>query len=199
MCHCVDSMAGKELSLVTPSCNADNNDFSHLWMALFVATPLRGKCEDETHTPKSENLDSSGTPAISELNSRRKNTSPWGVLYIVGKALKCRCRKWPRMSHLDICSTSYGQKKVWESNWQFDSRPQKVRNRPDPSVWRWSATHCWKDLEKSYKFASDLIPIRGLSWELWVPKVLGAQTRTVSGLLLGSPGNKSHLDAGAAE
>jgi hypothetical protein len=88
-----------------------------------VVTPLWGKCEDETHTPKSENLESSGTPAISELDNRGQNTSPWGVLYTIGKALKCRCRKWPRMSHLHICSTSYGQKKGRESNWQFDSRP----------------------------------------------------------------------------
>jgi hypothetical protein len=36
MCHCVDFMAGKELFLVTPSCSADNDDFSHLWMALFA-------------------------------------------------------------------------------------------------------------------------------------------------------------------
>ncbi len=44
-----------------------------------------------------------------------------GVLYTVGKVLKCRCPTWPRMSHLDICSPSYGQKKGQESNWQFDS------------------------------------------------------------------------------
>jgi len=46
------------------------------------------------------------------------------------------------------------------------------------------------------------IPIRGLSRELWTPKVSGVQTGTISGLLLGSPGspgNKSHLDAGATE
>jgi hypothetical protein len=166
---------------------------------VLVATPLWGKCEDETHTPKSGNLESSRTPATSELNRRGQNTSPWGVLYTVGKALKCRCRKWPRMSHLDTCNTSYGQKKGRESNWQFDSRPQKVGNRPDPSVCRWSATNRWKALEESYKFASDLIPIRGLSRELWVPKVLGVQTETVSGLLFGSPENKSDLDAGVAE
>jgi len=57
-----------------------------------VTTPLWGKCEDETHTPKSGNLESSGTPAISELYCRGQNTSPWGVLYTVGKALKFRCR-----------------------------------------------------------------------------------------------------------
>jgi len=122
-----------------------------------------------------------------------------GVIYIVGKVLKCKCRKWPCMSHLDICNTSYGQKKGWESNWQFDSWLQKVGNQPDPDLCRWSATHRWKALEENYKFALDLIPIQGLSRELWVLEVLRVQTGIVSGLLLWSPGNKSHLDAGAAE
>jgi hypothetical protein len=56
--------------------------------------PTLKECEDETHTP--------------EMRTR--------------KLLKCKCQKWPRMSHLDICSTNYGQKKGRESNWQFDSR-----------------------------------------------------------------------------
>jgi len=45
----------------------------------------------------------------------------------------------------------------------------------------------------------DLIPIGGLSKELWSLKVSGVQTGTISGLLLGSPGTKSHSDVGAAE
>jgi len=73
---------------------------------------------------------------------------------------------------------------------------RRVRNRPDPGVCRWSATHHWKSLEESYKFALDLIPIRGLSRELRAPKVPGVQSGTVLGLLLESPGTKSHLDAG---
>jgi hypothetical protein len=81
-----------------------------------VATPLWGKCEDETHTPKSGNLESSRTPENVELDCRGQNTWHWGVLYTVGKVLKCRCPKWPCMSHLDICSTSYGRKKGQESN-----------------------------------------------------------------------------------
>jgi hypothetical protein len=40
--------------------------------------------------------------------------------------LKCKCLKWAHMTRLDICNTSYGKKKGWESNWQFDSQPQKV-------------------------------------------------------------------------
>jgi hypothetical protein len=55
-----------------------------------VATPLWGKCEDETRTPKSGNLESFGTPATSELDCRGQNTSPWSILYTIGKALKCR-------------------------------------------------------------------------------------------------------------
>ncbi len=57
----------------------------------------------------------------------------------------------------------------------------------------------WKAFEENYKIASDLIPIRGLSRELQAPKVPRVQTGTVSGLLLGSPRNKNHLNAGAAE
>jgi hypothetical protein len=41
-----------------------------------VATPLWGKCEDETHIPKSGNLESSGTLATSKLNKKGKNTLP---------------------------------------------------------------------------------------------------------------------------
>jgi hypothetical protein len=66
-------------------------------------------------------------------------------------------------------------------------------------VYRWSATCCWKALNKSYKFALDLIPIRGLSKELCLCKVVRVQTGIVSGLLLGSPGTKSHLDVGAVK
>jgi hypothetical protein len=68
-----------------------------------------------------------------------------------------------------------------ESNWQFDSQPLKVGNRPDPDVCRHSARHRWKALKESYKFASNLIPIGGPSKELWVAKVSGVQTGTVSG------------------
>ncbi len=149
--------------------------------------------------PKSGNLESSGTPKNLKFNFRGQNNLPLSVLYIIRKVLKCRCRKWPCMSRSNICSTSYGRKKGRKSNWQFDSWPLKVGNQPDPSVCRWSTTHHWKALEENYKFASDLVSIGGLSWELWALKVPGVQPRIVLGLLLGSPGTKSHSDAGAAE
>jgi hypothetical protein len=96
------------------------------------------KFEYETHTPKVGDLESSGTPEYLEFDSKGKNTLSWGVLGVIGKVLKCRCPKWPRIGHLDICSPSYGQKKGRESNWQFDSRPLKVGNRPALDV-RWGS------------------------------------------------------------
>jgi hypothetical protein len=164
-----------------------------------IATPLWGKCEVATHTPENGTWKSSKTSKNSEFDCRGQNTSPWGVLYTVGKVLKCKCPKWPHMSHLDICSTSYGWKKGRESNWQFDSRPLKVRNRPDPGVCRQSATHRWKAFKEKYQFASDPIPIRGLSKKLWMPKVPGVQTETILGLPLGSPRTKGHLDVAPVE
>ncbi len=144
-----------------------------------------------------------GTPGISEFNCRGQNTSLWRIFYIIGKLSKGKCRKWPRMSHLDICSTNYGKKKGRESNresnWQFDFRPLKVRNQPDSGVCMWSVTHRWKALKESYKFASDFIPIGGWSKELWSCKILGVQIGTVLGLLFGSPGTKNHSDVGAVE
>jgi hypothetical protein len=99
-----------------------------------VATPLWAKCEGEAHIPKSGKLEYSETPKNSEFDCRGQNTSHWGVLDVIGKVLKFRCPKWLNMSHLDICSLSYGQKKGRESNWQFDSRPLKVENQPFPDV-----------------------------------------------------------------
>jgi hypothetical protein len=143
--------------------------------------------------PKDMNLESSGTPKNSEPDCRGQNTLHWGVLHTVGKLLKRRCPKWPCMSHLDICNTSYGQKKG------RDSRPLKVRNRLGPDVCGWSAIRHWKALEESYKFAPNLISIRGRGEKLWAPKALGVPTGTVLGLHFGSPEKKCHSDVGPAE
>ncbi len=85
------------------------------------------------NTPKVGDLESSGAPECLEFDSKAQNTSHWGVLSVLGKVLKRRYGKWSRIGHLDICSPSYGQKKGRESNWQFDSRPLKVRNRLFPT------------------------------------------------------------------
>jgi hypothetical protein len=125
------------------------------------------------NTWKVGDLESSGTPECLELDRRTQNTSHWGVLGVIGKVLKRRYRKCPRIGHLDICRSSYGQKKGRESNWQFDSRPLKVGNRPLPEVRIESAIRRWKDHDEGYKFGSDLVSIRSCSRELWALKVLG--------------------------
>jgi len=94
----------------------------------YMCNPTLRECEDETHTPEMGTWESSRTPEILEFDCKGQKTSHWDVLYIIGKLLKCRCRKWARVSHLDICSTSYGKKKGQESNWQFYSQPPKVGN-----------------------------------------------------------------------
>ncbi len=146
---------------------------------------------------KSEDLESSGTPECSELNSKPQNTLHWGVLGVIGKVLKRRYRKWPRIAHLNICSPSYGQKKGRESNWQFDSRPLKVGNRPLPDLRLESAISRCKDLDEGYKFGLDLVVIRLCSRELWAPKVPGqfsGQFRDSDSRVPGVPG-KSDIQA----
>jgi hypothetical protein len=108
--------------------------------------------------------------------------------------LKRRCLKWACIAHLDICNISYGQKKGRELNSQFDSQPLKVENRPNSLACRKLATYCWKSFDKGYNFASNLITIGGLHKKLCAFKVTGVQTVGISGLPLGSPGTKSHLD-----
>jgi hypothetical protein len=118
-------------------------------------------------------LESSGTPECLGFNSKAKNTLQWGVIGVIGKVLKFRYQKWPRIGHLDICNPRYGQNKGRESNWQFDSRTLKVANRPLPDLRIESAIRFSKDLDEGYKFGSDLVAIRLGIRELWAPEVSG--------------------------
>jgi hypothetical protein len=100
------------------------------------------------------------------------------------------------MTHLDTQNTNHGQKKGRKSNWQFNSRPLEVGNRPDFLTFRWLATYRWKDFDKGYNFDLDHISIGGLETKLWTPKVTKVRTLGISGLPLGSPRTKCHLGAG---
>jgi hypothetical protein len=98
-------------------------------------------------------LESQRTPESSEGHCRDQKPLDWKFLYIIRNLLKPRCLKWAHMTHLNIWNTSYRQKKGPESNWKFDSRPIKVRNRLYFLACRWRATYYWKDLDKGYNFA----------------------------------------------
>jgi hypothetical protein len=152
-------------------------------------------------------VDSLCTPSHSQGNSHFGRRSLGGLLKLEGfegsklnglwrylyhwKVLgKCRCLKWARIAHLDIWNTSYGQKKGRESNCQFDSWPEKVRNRPDLLGWRQRATYRWKALDESYNFAWNRTSIRGLLAKLWGSKVVGVSASAISRLPDGSPGRE---------
>jgi hypothetical protein len=142
-------------SLMTPPLGKDS-----------VVTPLWPSVGVKPNTPKVGDLESSGTPECLVLDNKAQNTSHWGVLCVIGKVFRRRYRKWPRIGHLDIFLQSYGQKKGWESNWKFDSRPVKVGNRPLPDL-RIESVRCrWKDLDEGYKFGSELVAIKLRSREL---------------------------------
>jgi hypothetical protein len=159
-----------------------------------------GEWENWTSTLSNElplwKLDFRWTLKSSESNWRGQNPSYWGIPYIIGNLLERKYLKWARTTHLDIWNTSYGQKNAHESNCQIDSWPLKVGNRPDFLGWRGSATYHWNFFNEGYNFFSDLISIRGLHTKLWPHKVVGVSILRISGLSLGSPETKCHLDVG---
>jgi hypothetical protein len=134
-------------------------------MGLHVATPLWGKCEDEIHTPESGDLESSGTPTTLEFNCRSQNTSPWGVLYIDGKVSKCKCWKWPCMSHQT--STTQVMVKRRARSQTGSLIPNHKKSRIDPTPGR--AEGVWHNIGKLLRRATSLLQIGSCelpkSWE----------------------------------
>jgi len=131
-------------------------------------------------------LESWWTIESSEKNCRGQNPLDWRVPYTIGNILEFRCLKWAPMTHLDTSNINYGQKKGQESNWQFDSRPLKVRNCPNFFVCRWHETNCLKALDEGYNFASNLFQLEVYT-KLWAPKVAKVSTLGILGLALRSP------------
>jgi hypothetical protein len=93
-------------------------------------------------------LESQQSPKSSKNECRGQNSLNSKVHSTIGIFLERRCLKWALMTHLGSYNISYGQKKGWESNCQFDSRPLKVRNHPDFLACRWRATYHWKALDE---------------------------------------------------
>jgi hypothetical protein len=156
------------------------------WESHFILPGVQKSVREWTLTLPRElplwELESRWTLESSESNCKGQNSLDWSVPYIIENRLERRCLKWACMTHLDIWNISYGQKKGRESNWQFDSRPLKVKNFPNFLVCRWCATYRWKDLNECYNFALDLISIGGIHTKLWGPKVVGVPTLGISKL-----------------
>jgi hypothetical protein len=154
--------------------------------------PTLAKCEDETHTPKVEDLESSGTPECLELDKKGQNTSPWGVLGVIGKVLKCRCPKWPCIGHLDICNPSYGQKKGRESNWQSTKSQESTSSRRLNLECNMALESSWRELQVWFRPCPD----RRSGEKLQCPKVPGVQNRNSFGTPLWESRDKQPLGCG---
>jgi len=97
--------------------------------------PTLAKCGGKAqHLEKVRIWSPPGLPNVQSSKARPKTPRIRVFLVLLEKVLKRKYRKCPRILDLDICKPSYGQKKGRESNWQFDSRPLKVGNRPGPDV-----------------------------------------------------------------
>jgi hypothetical protein len=158
-----------------------------VWESHLMLSRVQKNVREWTLTLPSElpfwELESQWTLKFSEGDCKGQNPLYWIFFYIIRKILKHRCSKWAHMTHLDNWNTNYGQKKGWESNWQFDSRPLKVGNQPDFLACKWVATYCWKALDKGYNFALDLIAIGGLHTKLLGPKVTGVSILRILGIM----------------
>ncbi len=113
-----------------------------------------GRCEGmNPHTPSGLplwELESQWTSKSSKSNCKGQNSLDWRIFYTIKKLLKHKFLKWACKCHLSTWNTSYGQKKGQESNCQFESRPLKVRNRPDLLACKWHVTYYWKALDGGY-------------------------------------------------
>jgi len=141
-------------------------------------------------------MESQWTPKTSESNFRGQKSMACSIFYIIGKLLKLKCLKWACIAHLDIWNVSYGQKKGQESNWQLDSRPKKVENRPDLLVCKQRVTYHWKALDENYNFVLDYTSIRGLLTKLWGFNVARVPVGAISGLPLQSPEREKSFGCG---
>ncbi len=66
-------------------------------------------------------------------------------------------------------------------------------------AYRWCATYQWKTFDEGHNSTSNLISIRGLHTKLWAHKIAGVPIMKISGLPLGNPRTKCHLDVGLVE
>jgi hypothetical protein len=169
-----------------------------------VATPLWPSVGVKPNTSKVGDLESSKTPECLEFNRKAQNTSHWGVLGVIGKVLKRRYRKWPRIGHLDICSPGYGQKKGRESNYQLPTTKSRESTSSRPPNWE-----CNTSLERSRQGLQ--VWFRPCCDQTLQSGVMSSQSpgtppetlsRQISGLQPRSPGSprkKWHSGVGAAE
>jgi hypothetical protein len=86
------------------------------------------------NTWKSWDLESSGTPECSELDSKAQNTSHWGLLGVIGKVLKRRYRKCPRIGNSNIVAQVMGKRRAGSQTVDHEKSGIDLFPRSDLSV-----------------------------------------------------------------
>jgi hypothetical protein len=84
-------------------------------------------------------------------------------------------------------------KKGWESNYQFDFGPLKVKNHHDSLACKWCATCCWKDLDKGLQLCFRLHFNRKSTHKVMGPQSRGSPNFGNFQIPIWSPGTKWHL------
>jgi len=109
----------------------------------------------------------------------KTHTPKWTLLLGIRVLKDSRTfREWLQRSiHLALRSSLYHWKVIEVYMSKMGS------HRPNFHVCRLSAIPHWKALDKSYNFALDLIPIRGLSKKLWLQKVAESSLSSFLGVL----------------
>ncbi len=103
----------------------------------------------------------------------RQTSTKLGPYDTIKKVLNLQCSKCPHIGHLDLICMSYDQKKGWESNLEFDFRPQIPWKQGSNEVRLERATHHWKDIFKGYIILSLHFQKKNLYLKkIWVSKVL---------------------------
>ncbi len=113
------------------------------WESPFILSGVQKNVREWTFTLSKKlplwELESRWTSKFLESNCKGQNSLYWGNFYIIGKLLERRCLKRACVTHLNTQNTSYGQKKGWESNLQFNSQALKVKNHPNFLACTWHA------------------------------------------------------------
>jgi hypothetical protein len=110
-------------------------------MHCICRNPTLAKCEDEIHTPKVGDLESSGTPECLEFDNNGQNTLPWGVLDVVGKLSKRATSLVQTSSRSEVGARSYDVPKSRESKTEtisglhFGSPGKKCHSGASAAEW----------------------------------------------------------------
>jgi hypothetical protein len=137
----------------------------------FVSQPYFGQVWGWSPTlGKSEDLESSGTPECSELDSKAQNTSHWGVLGFIERSWSVDVENGLALAIWTSIAQVMGKRRVGSQTGSLT--PDHYKSGIDLFLTSESRVRhvVGKDLDAGYKFGSNLVAIRRRSRELWVPK-----------------------------